>query len=121
MVKRHITLALIMLLMLSTLSVCTSCDNITKNATEEITGAIKIENEIETGDADSDSLIDDESLTDEETSSENKCESYRYLASETLLLDSRYNGVRQAVYDGLEEHDLQGTILVGVGDDIVYS
>lgn len=124
MIKRNITLTLIMFFMLSTLSVCTSCDNITNNATEEIAGVInnEIENEIETGNADGESANDDESLTnDDENSSNNKCESYRYLASETLLLDSRYRDVRQAVYDGLEEHDLQGTILVGVGDDIVYA
>lgn len=48
------------------------------------------------------------------------CDSYEQFASDSLILDPKYSAVRSTIYDNMEEYCLQGTVLVGVGDDIVY-
>lgn len=67
-----------------------------------------------------------ESKTTEDNNKDKKtnkreCDSFEEYATDKLILNPKYKEVRSAVYRGLKAHDLQGTVLVGVGDEIIYA
>lgn len=108
--KRKYILALAMILAMSTTK---SPDIANAKTTENKTS----ENKTTEAKADkSDNASADKAKRDAEP----VCDSYEEYASDKLILNPKYKEVRSAVYRGLKDRNLQGTVLVGVGDEIVY-
>lgn len=49
-----------------------------------------------------------------------KCVRYNYLATDSLILNPQYRGIQEVLYQKMGLYTIQGTVLVGVGDELVY-
>lgn len=52
---------------------------------------------------------------------ERQCDSYEEFATDEIICKPSFEKVRKLVEEKANEYDLQGTVLVGVGDEIVYT
>lgn len=100
---------LVTIALLASMLLVTSCSN--SNIQEISDTTVE---EISTED-----ITSEEEITTEEA--EQGCISFEQYATDDLILNPQYASVRKLLHEKEEEYSLQGTIVVGVGDEIVYA